>query len=1347
MGKKFINTFTEGLDRDVSVNKYGNKNVFACENFRVVSHDELSTGALYSLKGTLAKQAISGTGYELIGSCELRDWIILFVYTAPGGKIYKFKDGGADGPDAGDTFELIYESATINFDPVHPIKAIGRYENEQVQKIYFTDGYSFFYHLNIVNNNDTNPLPNGVPLESLEILSNIEFQTMLYSVITGGNLKSGRVQYAYQLYNVSGAESLFSPASSLINITDSDDVSSTSYGYLGTEKGKVVNKSVKLTIPIIGNTYRRLRLVALEYEDFNIEPAIRIVGEYNISGMTSISPTDYGQTIGTLTLEEFRFIQSDYIPQTLDTKNNHLFIGNLKEEYFDIPFLDDNGDILFDSRAFRFNSSRVANLNGEFTIDGTNLSAGITPATEKYACFNPFNDLDNDTAIPFSSGYKFQSDGTTLGGEGLHVKYEFITRQVLIDNYPSVDDNTYVTTSYGYPQQKVEVSNSIDAGYASYANAAEYVGYQRDEIYSFALTFYDKKGRQSFAKWIGDVRFPNPSEPTFPLVTTIPVDDSTAANVLGIKFTVTIPQALIDDYGVTSYQIVRCERDDANKTVKAAGLVGFLLNFSSNGNVLDLSSTGVPASLYSMSQATPQIMDTFNTSAIANVSSAQAFIYPGDGDLNKNVIEFTSPEIAFNRKMSTSQDDFITISGYLDNHSYTGVRDLESSVSAQSIMVSMKYKNSGAFVPIGATSYFETRANLTSSKILPQITSSLENSYVLSSDKTYRRTAYGVGRAGLRGIHLIAEASSNFNLGSYSSDSGNYKVPYGYYKQNKGIGIYGGTDYSSRLGRTYYKCSSVVPVATSTVDVYGGDTYIGYHIEYRSMLDPGRPEGEWGFLFQYISVIMYPVESTINLSLRLDDVQRYINWTAHIDEPNSLPDFSSGLPKYQIQEKESYGKAILAALDGYEGASTEGLYPEELGDLYRYNNAYSCMDKSKVFIPEPFDFVNIQTYDTRVRNSELKSNGEYIDSWLKFKPNNYLDVDAQYGPLTRIINNGDKIYFIQPTGVGILSVKDRTLIKDTNARELVLGTGGVLARYDYLTFVSGSTHYEGIISTDHALYYVDSKRKRIYALSGDEQPISAIKGINSLLHKLTYTKVLAGFDKSYNEVYFTIDNTTLAYNEFQQAFLGTRSFVPDHYISGTDRPLYTARNYGSEVPLLANDITNVLWTDSEDDYILVSDATTGATLFKHDVGTGGEYYGTGSGVGSEAFVELIINPEGNGVCSFTNLDFRMEVLDANGNEVYTESVVEYKPLFSTIKQVVFTNSYMTSTVDVVYGTNIKKIGKVWRMQVPLVADRKVASRSTRFVDTYLKVKIIFDNTTVNRLRLHDVITYYDSVQV
>jgi hypothetical protein len=1351
MVKKFVNTFYSGIDKDTVVTKYSNSNMFSCENMRVISNHELSSGALLSVKGNTYKTGLSGGGFAIKGYCNIRDWIIWFVDTDSGARIYKFKDSGADGYDEDDDMILMYSNANLRF--LYPIRAIGRYETEEIQKVYFTDTETFFYHLNIAGEDQIDELE--VTIGALDLIADVNFATIGYEILSGGNLKAGRIQYAYQLYNVNGSESCFSPASSLINLTSSDDDASSTLSYFGSKKGENTNKSVRINIDISDasfDNFTRLRLVALTYEDPNTEPEIRTVGEYKIEGVTTFYATDTGQSMGNITLETFRFIQNNLIPKTLETKNNYLFLGNIKEEYFYISDED------YDARAFRFNSNQLALLNDWSTgdvVSGPQILMGTYTSIPSLQndCFCLYNDLDNDGLYVTdpTKKYCYQADGVTIGGEGKHIKYEFITtKSIVIDDEPqrNLEPGGYIQTGYRYPYQQTKVSNGFE-NYASYETSAEYTGHQRDEIYSYAIVFYDDKGRQSFAKWVGDIRFPNQTE--FPFVTYNSDTEETSAVVLGIKFTLKSVPA-----GVTSWQMVRCERDDANKTVKAAGVIAHPLSRGrQEGDNWD-------NKMYCVSTV-PTINDQINAHPYVQVERLSYNLdFDGDGGklnrydsvleteeasslpFNREFIEFSSPEVSFYKKINISGDDFIEVAGYLNELSETAIVDDQSSGDddKENIIVSDKFRNSGGFTrqvaPIAGTYEYCARAPVDTVKIFSPMVNSSEPGYTFPNSVIYSKMCYNM-RAnykhyGLRSTHLMAyvdypgsETGLQINSPTFYN-AADHRVMYGYYRQNRARGIYGGTDYSARTGRAYYKASDIVPITTLTKDVYGGDTYIGYMIDYRSSWDSNL--GEDRNSYQVLSILFYPVETTINLSLREDDIQRYINWTAYVESFGSTDE---GRPKYQIQERVRDGIALFPQA-----------YPFELGDLYRYNRAYSAMDKSKVFVPEPFDFVETERYDTRIYHSLPKLNGEYIDSWLKYLPNHYIDVESEFGEVERLININARVICLQNTGICVLGVNDRSLVKDNNPGSVTLGVGGILSRYDYVAFSSGIDRHDAAVGSDETLYYVDAERKRIYMLGEGDVPISAVKGINSQLKKFLYTTIVTGYDPDFAEVFFSIDGETIVYGEFQKAFIGTQSFSPTMYVTGGNN-FYTVTNEGEEVPLLANALTTVNWDFPDEDFILVSDGSTGGTVYKHNTGPDGGFYG-GIG-GTDAYVELIINPEGKQTCMFSTLDFKMEVIDANDEEVSTEDTTyPYHPVFETIKQVVFSNSYQTSTVNVVYGTNIKKIAKGWRMQVPLFTDSKVATRGTRYVDTYLRVKIVFDASTVNRLRLHDVTTYYTPVK-
>lgn len=1377
MVKKFVNTFYSGIDKDTAVTKYSNSNMFACENMRVISNDELSSGALLSIKGNSYKAGLSGGGFSIKGYCNIREWVVLFINTDSGARIYKFWDSGADAQDDDDKMILMYENVNLQF--AYPIRAVGRYENETVQKIYFTDTETFFYHLNIAG--ETQIDETLVPLGALDLVADINFVTISYEVIPGGNLKAGKIQYAYQLYNVNGSESCYSPTSSLINLTSSDDNLSTTFNYTGSDKGKIINKSVRISINISDSSFdnfTRLRLVAVTYENDNIIPEVRIVGEYRIDGVDTFGTTDTGQSIGSLTLEEFRFIQGDIIPKTLETKNNYLFIGNTSEEFFHISDSD------YDARAFRFNLVGDCYLNDWGAPEGTgdyingdsqgDIESGVADLGLLNDCFCLYNDLDNNTLYGTApeKAFRFQSDGTTIGGEGINISYEFTSRTVAIDNDVISNGSSYVTKTYGtyiYPYQETKLSEFPLGGYASYTNSAEYVGYNRDEIIPFAIVFYDAKGRQSFAKWIGDIRFPNQTDgfdeatnkfttlgvSTRPFISYDSPSTTTYANILGIKFTLkSVPSDAV------AWQIVRCERDDANKTVKAAGISSYVIdgirgvnsNLCCYSTIPSVASNADALGGIQEQRIAMTVSGTSSTSVNGNPCVVAENSLAANYFLTKDYAEFSSPEISFYKNIVLSDTDYFECVGALKTRSHTAIEDQRSDDEWRNYcaLISDKYRDFTPYIPLDPLGFPSTIAKINTSKIFTQITNSSEPGYATSGGNIYSKRTSSMRNSeypkhfGLRGTHLFAELETSFadiDGGGFVAASGIDGVMYTYYRQNRARGIYGGTDYSARTGRTYYKASPVIPISTTEKEVYGGDTYIGYMIEYRSLWDDALLQvmDNTSRGREIVTIIMYPVETTINLNLRSDDIQKYIPWTASVDVigvvgEDTAQQNDNDMPKYQIQERVSQGISLFPKA-----------YPQELGDLYRYNRAYSVMDKSKIFIPEPFDFVETETFDTRIYHSLSKINGEYIDSWLKFLPSNYIEVESEFGEIQRLININGRVICLQNTGVCVLGINDRSLVKDNNPGSITLGTGGILNRYDYVSFTSGIDRHDAAVGSDETLYYVDAKRKRIYMLGEGDVPISAVKGINSQLKQFTYDTIVTGYNTEFSEVFFTIDGTTVVYGEFQKAFIGSHSHSPAIYINGQGYT-YVVKNEGEEVPLLANALTTINWDYPDEDFILISDGSAGGEIWKEGTGPDGTFFGGAEG--SEAYVELIINPEGKNTCMFSVIDMKMEVIDANGDEVSTEDTTyPHHPVFSTIKKVIFSNSYQTSTVNVLYDNNIKKIAKGWRMQVPLFTDSKYPTRSTRYVDTYLRLKIVFDASTANRLRLHDITTYYTPVQV
>jgi len=124
--------------------------------------------------------------------------------------------------------------------------------------------------------------------------------------------------------------------------------------------------------------------------------------------------------------------------------------------------------------------------------------------------------------------------------------------------------------------------------------------------------------------------------------------------------------------------------------------------------------------------------------------------------------------------------------------------------------------------------------------------------------------------------------------------------------------------------------------------------------------------------------------------------------------------------------------------------------------LYLYNAAYSSTPRSVTLNAQSSNEDDYNTsLDYRVYHSLPKANNETTDSWLKFMSGDFLDADNRYGPITGMRRFHNQLVFWQRIATGILQVNERAQITDDNNLPLILGTGDVLGRFDYLNTSNG----------------------------------------------------------------------------------------------------------------------------------------------------------------------------------------------------------------------------------------------------------------------------------------------------
>jgi len=825
----------------------------------------------------------------------------------------------------------------------------------------------------------------------------------------------------------------------------------------------------------------------------------------------------------------------------------------------------------------------------EIVIDDGSSAPSYDSVPEKHDCINTYNNISNDSNVNHLYKYKYGASDppivTDLGGTGQFISYEFITHTM-------EDVATRRTLAGSATNNYLLDSLVLTQSYANPQTVMDYTSYQRNEVYRFAIVFYDLKGRPSFSKWIADVRFPDINEYlsdgrysdafNFTSLDATNPDEVMNGVALGIKFIInwasidsTYPGLLEQ---LSGFQIVRTPRTELDCTIKAQGLIvpTHIVTTDSDpelkeGNYSSYNITS--AGDYEVGVVT-QITDVTGTNST----------------LDDELVELLSPELVINKDLSIdTSNDFLEAIGHISN------------ITADRIVIPVVDQKSYTVTSTTITSFERDPNDLTSDfrQTIDDAIISFPEAKVPTTRAIggtfYTPRGYDDDLAGsnpemtYKGTSLVAKLDAPFvSVTPADYIAGDEQAIYGRYRKPLGYSIYGGATYTERSYSKYIDVSgfSEITNVITSYDLYNGDTYIvpfnflklfyDYKAEYAE--DDGENSGQ--------VLVAFPTESRINLHYKLDNIPKYF----------TIPELT---PEYYLAEQYSIG--ISQYPNGYPN----------INDLYRYNSAYSAIDMSKVFSPKPFDYRSVTLNDVMVTSSEKKYNGEYSDSWLKFKFNNYLELEGEYGAITRLINNNERLVAFQPRAIAVLSVLERELVETNNVANLAVGSGGILSRYDYITKMAGTSLYYAIVNTESGLYFYDDKNIIVYRILEGLEPISDTKGMKSYFESNPYSSLIAAYDRANREVVFSPNasytNPTICFSGYIDAFSSFYSW-----------------NSGADY------VTDFITFDK---YLLSS--LDRRTFYLHNVGNYNEFYGEDKA----SSLTLISNPLKNNVVTFHTVDW------------------------------------------------------------------------------------------------------------
>ena len=1115
---------------------YSNNNIYAAaveEEGVIIYNTGTSNIFLTSVDPNIANLAITvsaQSNLKVIGWTTIRDTFVLFTTNDETetptsiGQVWTLKYNAVTEVPA---LQLVYNNA-LNFSTEHPIEAIGRYETENIQKVYWTDNYNKVRSVNVESITSLGLLPS-----ELDLSANVNMELpVLTSLSGGGVLKTGIYQYAYRLKTLSGSESSFSRASRQMPVHKDPEGATNFWEYIGTPPGVTTGNALTYIINGVDTRFDFIEIVAIYKTGITSTPIITsiVIDVIPSDGIFSFTHTGTEASAFGITTDEFLLAKNVFSrAKTLTVKDNRLFVGNVSKTTLDLSF---------DARAY----GHSLNSN-EFSIDGV-VQNDFSTIQEKANCIN-----DNFYV------YKHKKNSNVYGGTGANISYEIKTSPY------KADVRTLGTSSEGYDKMPFynaidpPAVNPVDLGegrtYPQFTSMADSYknnitfglkkGYQRDETYRMGIVFFDKEGSPGFAKWIADVKIPpsfdagrssygssgynNASfegkimfQPSSTAVQT-PLQN---INIVYMDFTVNLPAEVLSE--ISGYSIVRMQRLLKDKSVVGQGValpigVKFTVNEAGGSNP----SIRTPLALLEDDKTylfqTANYPNRFNYTRdyATNANALQSGVQDSLSSIQypKNYFTLISPDYALTDTIDYSTGDYI--------QTVDTINTVNNTLSGQ-FAPDVGYKDKGyIYVSKYYDSKLSSRKNYIGNtivnvedvyKLKEKSIVEIDNDIIFHNEPCAPFLQSGDAKPefwGLGGkslllkvnlpIHAPVPAATSIYTGPAVYNTGtdyNNVISTGWenlllvnYKRNV-LKQYNGNTYANRGPNEYISTGHYVSVIkkqvsspSNTTAVYGGDTFITLYDQ-----QVVRKDWEWADEFgaqamydnspvpfpetggqagKTSKTVVFAVESQINTAMRNG---KFVGANGLTDE-NSNSDTPPG------------NDTLTGSCD--------------LGEDYGYYSLYSAEDNLVTFFNKPLQFVENKEFDTRIYNSDPKVNGEPSDSWSYFRPLDFIDLESKYGPINKILTHNNTFFSFQNDGISVVSVSPRVAIQSSDDINIEIGTGEVLQSYNYVSTSIGCKHQWCVIPTRSFIYWIDILNKKAHRISSGQgvQPISDLKGMNS----------------------------------------------------------------------------------------------------------------------------------------------------------------------------------------------------------------------------------------------------------
>lgn len=625
--------------------------------------------------------------------------------------------------------------------------------------------------------------------------------------------------------------------------------------------------------------------------------------------------------------------------------------------------------------------------------------------------------------------------------------------------------------------------------YKNELNTTNFKGYQRDEVYSFAIAAKYKNGTYGYAyhipcqsasgiadtgtkllgKYEADAEYPTgfnfgalegtsvsyhrmPSIAQETLFTNTG-DDSGNIRILGVEFTGINISLVENNEDIIGFVFLRELRTEANKSILAQGIANPVVPDDGNYTVDDKRVVApfagkVPYTIdgpnYSMAFWSPETTIYNNPMNTADRIKTVANLFGKSYVANQ--IEGSDPNICM----------------FLNYHTFNNYSEADSIAKTVNID-----KNTINYIPPVTT--------ITPAGVSYQLKGTNSNGFLFFEVDDFP-PIYLDGTAdeygSRREIQAEYDGFSVYNLYLQNGlvDSGAAVNPRDTFIGPTNRHLFNlvrdlNNQYGEVLDKEYIFIGSTNDRDIEDIELYGGDIFIN-KTAIMTSTSGGIEDFALSSTVKTSTLSYFFCESTINTAYR------------HHIANNTVPYYPA------------YRKFWTDAVDGLFQ------YGSALGHANGYNKQYSFDNNLKKFYSKSLLLESeVDRFSNRVMYSEQAIEGEQFDAYRLFLPNNYHDIPKNKGEITNLFIHKNDLYIHTSQSLWKSSFNER-VSQTSSVGEVVLGNGGLFPRPSLEVFpisggYAGSVNPLATINSPAGVFFVDGLQRKVFLLGDSFEDVES----------------------------------------------------------------------------------------------------------------------------------------------------------------------------------------------------------------------------------------------------------------